>query len=524
MPSRARAAASPRRRPRRARRRRPDCGGAAGAAAGGGPAGRRPPLAPAAGGRGIGARRARLAPTSGARRGPARPISEPASRRPRPAGVPPVGRAAPSSAVRAAAAIGAELLGRSSLVVVVGGVAGRPAACPRAEITVTPAIEPVGPISLTVTADPAATAVDAEAARHPGPDAGDPGRGQRPSSRRPASASRRRRRPAASGGPTAIRRRRTRSRAGTDRPHRRRHRLRHRGGGVPARRGHLRDAHQLNLKCQTSEVAVTAVEARPEGNVDAGAIRVVPARYNRTVIRVTNPAATTGGTREEFPRVAKKDVDAALVQLQEDLEAQFSRSSRTRTGVPAGTDRVPGHRRARRAVAPTVDPPTLVGQEVESFTLGLSATGTVLAVDASPVEAIAERRLAASISPATSWSRARRRSSSARGPSTSGTVDLPGRRVRPSRSAPSTRRRCEARSSACRRPRRGRSSPYGEVDIVLWPGLGGQRPDARAARHAHRRRRRRPGRASPRSPPRRSPQAPPGCARRRCPSEPVPSG
>ena len=49
--------------------------------------------------------------------------------------------------------------------------------------------------------------------------------------------------------------------------------------------------------------------------------------------------------------------------------------------------------------SPTPDPATLVGQEVQTFTLGLSATGTVLAVDSSPVEAIAEARLAAAVDP-----------------------------------------------------------------------------------------------------------------------------
>ena len=47
--------------------------------------------------------------------------------------------------------------------------------------------------------------------------------------------------------------------------------------------------------------------------------------------------------------------------------------------------------------APTVDPATLLGQEVETFDLGLRATGTVIAVDDSPVEAIAETRLLSNV-------------------------------------------------------------------------------------------------------------------------------
>jgi hypothetical protein len=41
-----------------------------------------------------------------------------------------------------------------------------------------------------------------------------------------------------------------------------------------------------------------------------------------------------------------------------------------------------------------VDPATLVGQEIESFELGASATGTVLAVDTTAVEQVAEENIA----------------------------------------------------------------------------------------------------------------------------------
>jgi hypothetical protein len=49
--------------------------------------------------------------------------------------------------------------------------------------------------------------------------------------------------------------------------------------------------------------------------------------------------------------------------------------------------------------APTTDPAELVGTEVETFELALAATGTVIAVNPTPVEAIAETRLAALVSP-----------------------------------------------------------------------------------------------------------------------------
>ena len=151
-----------------------------------------------------------------------------------------------------------------------------------------------------------------------------------------------------------------------------------------------------SLDCQTSEVAVTAVVPGPDGNVDAGTIRVVPARYNRNVLRVNNPAPTTGGTREEFTRVSQKDVDAALAKLDADLQDQFATEVQHPSDVPEGTTPFP-ETAVLGESTPSVDPQTLVGQEVDSFTLGLTADGTVLAADASPAEAIGEQRLQASV-------------------------------------------------------------------------------------------------------------------------------
>ena len=54
-----------------------------------------------------------------------------------------------------------------------------PRSCPSAEITVTPQIRTVGPIDVTVRADPAATAVDEAAGVIPAQTVDDPGRGQR---------------------------------------------------------------------------------------------------------------------------------------------------------------------------------------------------------------------------------------------------------------------------------------------------------------------------------------------------------
>ncbi len=279
------------------------------------------------------------------------------------------------------------------LIVGVGGVAAF-LLLPSATITVTPVIEPVGPVSFTVIADPDATAVDAAAGVIPATTLEIPVTVQ---SEFPATGKRVEQEPAKGG----VRWTNCDPTASYTIP---------RGTVVRTSGGRGFETEEsvflpvaiinasLDLKCQTSEVAVTATQPGPGGNVDAGAIRVVPARYNRNVIRVTNPAATTGGTREEFPEVAAEDVEAALAQLQESLGAQFELELDNPDRIPAGTTVFPETAVLGTPVPAPVDPLTLVGEEAASFALQLSATGTVQAADASPVAAIAEARLQASVS------------------------------------------------------------------------------------------------------------------------------
>jgi hypothetical protein len=125
---------------------------------------------------------------------------------------------------------------------------------------------------------------------------------------------------------------------------------------------------------------------------------VVPARYNRTLITVTNPSATDGGAREEFTRVSRRDVESALESLDADLEAAFEAQLEDPSAAPAGATLFP-ETAVLGASTPTVDPQTLINEEVPTFTLGLTATGTALAVDETPVEAIAQTQLAAAVTP-----------------------------------------------------------------------------------------------------------------------------
>lgn len=145
-----------------------------------------------------------------------------------------------------------------------------------------------------------------------------------------------------------------------------------------------------------ADVGVRAQQPGPEGNVDAGAIARVPDSLSTLQVSVSNLQPTTGGLREEFPRVEAEDVEAALASLRTDLEARFAASVAASEGVPAGLTAFP-ETALLGEVRTNDDPAALVGQEVATFTLEALASGVVLAVDEAPLEALATERLRSSI-------------------------------------------------------------------------------------------------------------------------------
>ena len=147
-----------------------------------------------------------------------------------------------------------------------------------------------------------------------------------------------------------------------------------------------------------ASVKVTAVDGGPDGNVDAGAIDIVPRGENSLFLKVGNPEATSGGTSEEFTRVTQADVDGALAALNLALQESF-REAMADPSLTAGGATVFPETGTLGPSTPTVPPETLVGQEVTTFALGLSATGTVITADTAPVAAIAEAQLRAAVKP-----------------------------------------------------------------------------------------------------------------------------
>jgi hypothetical protein len=150
------------------------------------------------------------------------------------------------------------------------------------------------------------------------------------------------------------------------------------------------------ITCKSRDVRSRAARAGPGGNVGAGTVSVVPPSLNSVVIKVSNPAAMTGGRRDVFPKVQQKDIDAAMASLTKDLQAQFDAWVAAPDGVPPGSTVFPATGKLGTPV-PSVDPGTIVDVEEKTFQLGATATGTVVAVDPKLIDQVAAERIAASV-------------------------------------------------------------------------------------------------------------------------------
>ena len=154
----------------------------------------------------------------------------------------------------------------------------------------------------------------------------------------------------------------------------------------------------LSINPSSASVDIEAVRNGTPGNVPVNAITVVPPAEDPSITQVRNQAPTEGGSRTEFPQVAQEDVDKALEALREQLDASFRDQLSDPSVAPEGAT-IFDQTAVLGEAAPSANLEELVGQELEEFELRLTATGTVVAVDPSPVESIAKSRLESFVSP-----------------------------------------------------------------------------------------------------------------------------
>jgi hypothetical protein len=222
------------------------------------------------------------------------------------------------------------------------------------------------------------------------------------------------------------------------------------------------------VNCRTATVTVEAVVAGTSGNVVGGLINQVPPRYDPAILFVSNPDPTTGGTHTETPKVSQQDLDAATATLEQALRDDLAAKIVQAAGVPAGTTLLESTGKVGETT-PSVDPATLLGQAVPTFDLGLTATGTVIGVDTSPVEVVAAQKLAGRVTQG--WQLAGGSTSIDVGrPTVSGdTITFPvtagAREVRVV-----DRAALLAQIHGLDLPRaRALLDGYGDVEIILWP-------------------------------------------------------
>jgi len=294
-----------------------------------------------------------------------------------------------------------ERIGRSSVAIVIAvfalaalvGSVGAYLVLPTATIVITPREKAIGPLSMTITADPAATAPDAAARVVPAETASVdvdamrtfPATGKRVEETLARGAVRFRNKDFTSSN-TILKGSIVSTQAG----------IRFRTAATitvpPAK------LVGLQIFPSTATVKITAVEPGPDGNVEPNTILVIPRGEDPLTLDVTNPDATKGGTRKEFPVVAQKDVTAAVAALTSDLQIAFKARLVDPGLVTDGATVFPDTGVLGTPV-PSVDPATLVGKEIATFDLSATASGTVTAVRTDAVQTVAEQRLAGSVEP-----------------------------------------------------------------------------------------------------------------------------
>jgi hypothetical protein len=149
-------------------------------------------------------------------------------------------------------------------------------------------------------------------------------------------------------------------------------------------------------------VGIAALAPGPKGNVDARTINQVSSGLAALQVSVSNAAPTTGGTRTETPKITSDDVKAATDKLAQDVTSQVASAVADPSIVPAGATVYPATAKLG-PIAYTPDPTSLDGKGLKagqtSFTLQADATVTVLAVDQGPLQGMGEAAIRAAVKP-----------------------------------------------------------------------------------------------------------------------------
>jgi hypothetical protein len=148
------------------------------------------------------------------------------------------------------------------------------------------------------------------------------------------------------------------------------------------------------------DAPIRAVRAGPRGNVGAEAIRILPEALAARRISVSNPQPTSGGERRETRVVSAEDYQQALAELRLQLDASLGEAIGDPQSTPRGLTLYPESAQIAEPVAqPTAG--EVVDSAADEFSLTLTATASLLAVNETLVEEVMLEQLRALV-PATS--------------------------------------------------------------------------------------------------------------------------
>jgi hypothetical protein len=221
---------------------------------------------------------------------------------------------------------------------------------------------------------------------------------------------------------------------------------------------------------------VVAREDGDRGNVPANAIKKLPPSLNSALLTVRNPEPTDGGARTEEAVVSQDDYDAAVAQLTAALPAQLAATLTDPNTTPHGLTLYP---ESASVGTPSVDQEAqaVVETKAESFTLTVSATATVLAVNEAQVDQVAQTQLLAQVPSGTTLLPATVKTIHAPGEVNGATVVYNASAAAKCWRSPNQDELVAQISGQSLSDARAIMEKYGTPDITIWPDFIDRLPD-----------------------------------------------
>jgi Baseplate J-like protein len=236
---------------------------------------------------------------------------------------------------------------------------------------------------------------------------------------------------------------------------------------------------RANFGTQTPGTATAAVVARqrgPKGNVPAGAIKRLSQALKDLLVSVRNPQATTGGSRTEEKVVTQDDYDAALAGLTAQLEPLLAAALADPATTPHGLTLYPATAQLGPA-EPDQQASALVDTHAESFVLKLSASGSALAVNEDLIDQVAQSRLQQQVPAGTTLLTATINARHALGEVLGNTISFQASGVAQSWRPPDAEMLIGQISGKSVSAARTIMETYGSVEISIWPDFIDRLPD-----------------------------------------------